>query len=83
MKTFHSLMAVSLSVSASASLAVSLSRILRVFSRAVTEAPSSAFLMALMSSANDVEDLLDLNAAGAEEDDAAEVEPGEGENSDS
>ena len=73
-------MAVSLSVSASASRAVSLSRILRVFSRAVTEAPSSAFLMALMSSANDVEDLLGFSAADAEEE---EVEPGEGENSES
>ena len=69
-------MAVSLSPSASASLAVSLSRILRVFSLAVTEAPSRAFLMALMSSANDVLDFIRA-AVDVDED---EDEPGDGEN---
>ena len=69
-------MAVSLSVSASASLAVSRSRILSVFSLAETEAPSSAFLMALMSSASDVLDFIKA-AVDAEED---EDEPGDGEN---
>ena len=74
------LMAVSLSVSASASLAVSRSRILSVFSLAETEAPSSAFLMAFMSSASDVRDFIRA-AVDVEED---EDDPaGDGESSES
>ena len=70
-------MAESLSVSASASLAVSRSRILSVFSLAETEAPSSACLMALMSSASDVRDFISADAAEDDEEDP----PGDGENS--
>ena len=46
-------MAVSLSFSASANLAVNLSRIFNVLSLAVDEAPSRAALMAWMSSAKE------------------------------
>ena len=70
-------MAESLSVSASASLAVSRSRILSVFSLAETEAPSSACLMALMSSASDVRDFISADAVDDDEEDP----PGDGENS--
>ena len=51
-KTFL-LNAESLSDSATASLAVNLSRILRIFSLATEEAPSKDILMAWMSSASD------------------------------